>query len=113
MNQHKGDTMTPEQFVDLLDTTVERDYYDNGQLLFERYWIDGKLHRLDGPAIRCWGGNGELGSEHYYINGKLHRLNGPACRCWYSNGQLWYEEYWIDDKELNKEEFENDPRTIR
>ena len=37
------------------------------------WFQDGKLHRLDGPAIE-WAN----GDEHWYQEGKLHRLDGPA-----------------------------------
>ena len=34
---------------------------------------EGKLHRLDGPAIEYAGG-----AKKWYQNGNLHRLDGPA-----------------------------------
>lgn len=100
--------MTPEQFVDLLDTVVEREYYDNGQLKYEQYYIEyNKLHRINGPAWSHWHSNGQLAFERYFINDKLHRLDGPAYRSWYSDGQLRHEYYYIDGKKITKEEFEN------
>lgn len=38
-------------------------------------WTNEKMefHREDGPAV-VW----ENGCKNYYVNGKLHRLNGPA-----------------------------------
>ena len=51
--------------------------------------------------------NGQLAFEKYYIDDKLHNPNGPAHKDWYYNGQLASEEYWIDDKRLSKEQFEN------
>jgi len=78
----------------------------------DKYWKnkDGKLHRLDGPAVerlngyKAWYKNGlrhrldgparelEIGARHWYQNGELHRLDGPAVMCdngykgWYKNG---------------------------
>ena len=44
--------------------------YDNG----DKYWfLNGKLHRSDGPAIEYANGN-----KYWYLNGKLYRINGPA-----------------------------------
>jgi hypothetical protein len=34
-----------------------------------KYWyLNGKLHREDGPAVEY-----ENGNNHWYLNGKLHR----------------------------------------
>ena len=44
----------------------------------ERWYVDGKLHRLDGPAIQRDGGAANGGDEGWYVNGTLHRLDGPA-----------------------------------
>jgi hypothetical protein len=55
----------------------------------------GKLHRLDGPAILFFDGY-----EEWYLNGKLHREDGPAItyisghKQWYLNGDLFYEDEW-------------------
>lgn len=48
------------------------------------YKLDGKLHRLDGPAYEC--------NEYkkWYVNGVAHRDNGPAIE--YANGkQVWMQ----------------------
>ena len=49
--------------------------------------IDGKVHRLDGPAIEY-----ADGTKFYYQNDKRHRIDGPAYEPadgaigWYLNG---------------------------
>jgi len=55
-----------------------------------RFWyLNGKLHREDGPAIEY-----ADGSRQWWINGKLHREDGPAViyptgiREWWFNGKL-------------------------
>ena len=48
---------------------------------------DGKLHRLDGPAIEYASGN-----KVWCINNNFHRLDGPAIE--WANGSKW----WIDGK---------------
>ncbi len=55
---------------------------------YEAYYVEGKLHRLDGPAIID-----SDGYEAYYMNGKKHRLDGPATI--YADGS---KEYWIEGK---------------
>lgn len=59
--------------------------YENG----DRHWyLNGKLHREDGPAIE-----NANGSRLWFINGQLHRTTGPAIerasgdRAWWLNGQ--------------------------
>jgi hypothetical protein len=86
------------------------------------YYLNNKLHRLDGPAIehangtKSWYQNGLLhridgpaieypgGSKHWYQNGLLHRLDGPARE--YLNGykEWYYEDEYIDCK--SQKEFE-------
>jgi hypothetical protein len=78
----------------------------------DSYWyINGKLHREDGPAmitsdgIKRWFLKGEYhredgpaieypnGDKSWYLNGKYHREDGPALEfsdgvnSWYKNGQ--------------------------
>jgi hypothetical protein len=50
-----------------------------------KYWyLNGKIHREDGPAIE-----GTTGSKYWYRNGQYHREDGPAIE--YSNGTgYWY-----------------------
>ncbi len=59
------------------------------------WYLNGKLHRENGPAIECSNGN-----KHWFLNGMLHRENGPAIECsneyreWYLNGKkIFYFEY--------------------
>jgi hypothetical protein len=66
----------------------------------KKYWYqNGLLHRIGGPAIE-WA-NGE---KHWYQNDLLHRIDGPACD--YVDG---YKEWWFEGKQLkcnSQEEFE-------
>jgi hypothetical protein len=60
-----------------------------------RWYLDGKRHREDGPAIEH-----ANGYKAWYLNGKCHREDGPAIER--ANGdKFWY----IDDKRLTEEEF--------
>ena len=50
------------------------------------WYLNGKLHRDDGPAIEYASGHKE-----WYLNGKLHREDGPAIE--YSYGyKAWYRK---------------------
>jgi hypothetical protein len=49
------------------------------------YYLNGKLHRLDGPAFER-----SDGYKSWYQNGKRHRIDGPAVD--WSDGT---KEWWI------------------
>jgi len=59
----------------------------------KKWYVEGKLHRIDGPAIESLEGIYE-----WYKNGKLHRDDGPAIeyfdgyKAWYKNGMLYRDD---------------------
>jgi hypothetical protein len=61
------------------------------------WFLNGKLHREDGPAVE-WND----GSKFWYLNNKLHREDGPAIewadgdKCWYLNNERLTEEEFIE-----------------
>jgi hypothetical protein len=59
----------------------------------KRWFIDGMLHREDGPAVE-WAN----GDKFWYFNGRLHREDGPAVE--YSNLAI---QWWLNGKILTKE----------
>ena len=63
--------------------------YPDGTL---HYYLNGELHREDGPAIIYPGGN------IYYLNGKCHREDGPAIII--TDGTI---KYYLNDKEITNE----------
>ena len=54
----------------------------------KEWYLNGQLHREDGPAIE-WAN----GDKYWYLNGKYHREDGPAVertngdKDWYLNGK--------------------------
>ena len=87
-----------------------------------KYWyLNGKLHRTDGPAIEYSNGDKEWflnGVYHrvngpaiicvnvynytaYFIHGKRHRLDGPA-REW---REIYKKEWYINNKEYTEEDY--------
>ena len=82
------------------------------------WWLNGKYHREDGPAIEFADGN-----RYWYLNGDLHREDGPACeypdgtRWWYLNGKRHREDgpaieysdgrrwWYLNGEEYTEEEF--------
>jgi hypothetical protein len=59
---------------------------------YKFWYLNGRLHREDGPAIEHANGDKE-----WYLNDKLHREDGPAIesadgsKFWYLNGDLVLE----------------------
>ena len=51
------------------------------------WYINGVKHRTDGPAFES-----VYGTKEWWVNGNRHRLNGPAVK-YTSRYQLWY----VDD----------------
>ena len=82
----------------------------------KEWWVDGKRHREDGPAVeyvdggKSWYRDGLLhredgpaveyvnGDKYWYKNGRLHREGGPALeyadggKSWWVNGKLHRED---------------------
>ena len=50
---------------------------ENDKIFFKEYYHDGKLHRIDGPAIIEYRDE-RIIFEYYYREGKLHRIDEPA-----------------------------------
>jgi hypothetical protein len=63
--------------------------YANGH---KAWYLEGKLHREDGPAIEYLNG-----TKEWWLKGKLHREDGPAIE--YPNG----DNYWYLNDELHCE----------
>jgi hypothetical protein len=76
---------------------VQIDRSRNGVAYNETWFMDGKHHRIDGPAMisRC-PVTGAITYEAWFQHGKLHRVDGPALikrkpdtgRVYYS---VWFE----------------------
>ena len=65
------------------------------------WYLNGLLHRENGPAVEY-----DNGDKEWYLNDQLHRENGPALefangiKSWRLNGKYYNEsDYW---KELQK-----------
>jgi hypothetical protein len=55
----------------------------------KRWWVNGQLHRIDGPAIEY-----SNGDKSYYQYGVLHREDGPAID-WESSTEWHYKGKYI------------------
>ena len=88
-----------------MEHRIER--YPNGNIKFEQYRVDGKLHRNDGPAAIEYYENGDKKYEEYLINGKYHRNDGPAIIKYSENGNIQYEEYYLNGNHISLETVQN------
>jgi len=70
----------------------------------KRWYLNGKLHRENGPAIEY-----AYGSKEWWLNGKLHREDGPAIeliagyKVWWFNGMFIKREFCDPSKRNSTE----------
>jgi antitoxin component YwqK of YwqJK toxin-antitoxin module len=76
-----------------------------GHLREQWFDKDGKLNREDGPALIYYYNNGNVLSERYYSNGKLDRENGPAYTAYNENGNIDLEYYYLNEKYYSKKDY--------
>ena len=86
-------------------------YYDNGQKKYERWYLNGKRHREDGPALQYFHSNGQKRYEYWYLRGKFHREDGPALQTWLKNGEKIYG-WFLNNKGYSREEWINKLKEI-
>ena len=88
MKTIKESGLSVEELINIEQLTMKEDTYGT------KYWyLNDKLHRVDGPAIEYTNG-----TKFWYLNGKLHREDGPAIeyssgtKRWFLNGKLHRED---------------------
>lgn len=85
-----GDTY--KAFEEASETEIEKEHNDKGQLHGQ-------------PALRFFWPNGQLKKAVYYVNGKMHREDGPTYVFYNRQGEKTREEYALHGKVLSEEEF--------
>ncbi len=71
----------------------------------ESYYLNDKLHRIDGPAAIFYYDDYKLQYQYYCLNGKLHRTDGPAEIFYCKNGQIQCENYWVEGNKYSKNDY--------
>jgi hypothetical protein len=74
--------------------------YDKGT---REWYLNGKLHREDGPAIEY-----ANGTREWFLNDKLHREDGPAIEC-VDGSRYW----WLNGAEYTEEEFNKNTAKVK
>lgn len=83
---------------------VYREYYENGKVECEKWYVGDKRHRTDGPAYIWYYENGKIEYEVWYIDDKRHKTDGPAVLLYNKNGDIEHREWWVDGDLLDEEE---------
>ena len=81
----------------------KRDYWHNGNPEERSYYLNGQLHREDGPAFECFYKNDKLRERGYYLNGQAHCQDGPAIEYFDANGNLTLSYYYLNGQ-LHRED---------
>lgn len=82
-----------------------KSFYQDGNIRYERWEKDFRLHREDGPALIDM----ESNLKEWWFNGQLHRVDGPAqikenlARWWYKGKEYTKEKYFRMIKKKYKE----------
>jgi hypothetical protein len=80
----------------------------------EAWYLNGRRHRIDEPALQQWqvvDGLAVLIYEAWYLYDRLHRIDGPALREWNVVGG--YEEVVLTKEEWYLKGVEIHPRILR
>ena len=106
-----------------LDGPAFVEYYNDNLIKEEKYYVKGKLHRVDEPPHIMYFYSSETNKKfieycYHYKNYKYHRLDGPALYerfRYFVDGERQYkdERYFILEKEYTKEMFFRKVRKIK
>ena len=80
---------------------------EDGSIESERWYLDDKCHRIDGPAIVWYYEDGSIESEYWYLDDKCHRIDGPAIVRYSKDGSIESEVWYLDGKQLTEEQIED------
>jgi len=95
----------------LADCVVKIKYAANGIKVWQEYTYQGKYHHTEEPAWVEWADDGRLLQETYYYDGRKMRLNGPAETTYYIDNNSVHRETWFYDGMIRNIN-ENEPARI-
>ena len=75
--------------IDLVDNGVLKEYYDNGDIMLEYNFKNGKKDGIQ----KNWYDNKQISIYYNYDNGKLNGIQ----KKWYKNGNIKYENNYFND----------------
>ena len=62
------------------------------------WFLNGKYHREDGPAVECVDGH-----KAWFLNGKCHRKDGPAIERADGSKEWWLDDIYYSEADWKKE----------
>ena len=78
------------------EPSVEREYRDDGTLLWEQHYVGDVLHNEEGPSWVWYREDGEtVGAEIWFADGVKHREGAPAATTFYEDGSPRGEEWCL------------------
>ena len=80
-------------------------FYDSGELMWEKWRLNGEFHNEEGPARIWYRGNGSVEWEEWFLDGKRHNEEGPAYIGYRRDGSVWREEWWLNGVRYSEEEW--------
>lgn len=80
-------------------------HYENGNVAYEKYKKNSKLHRLDGPAMLIYFKSSKIYKELYYKDDVLHRENGAAEIEYNEQGDIINKLYYLNGIKYNELEY--------
>jgi antitoxin component YwqK of YwqJK toxin-antitoxin module len=105
------------------DTKIE--YHPNGRIKHEIkfhfnerksyesfYDENGKLHRINAPAVQYWNANGSKEYVAYFINGCWHNICNPTRIGYTEVRKIQGKRYSINDNDNNKLNWMNQIKNI-
>lgn len=81
-------------------TNPKRIYYPDGDLHSEKWHLNNKLHREDGPAYIRYNPSGKIDYEEWHLNGKLHRTDGPSFIIYNHSERISFQKWYLHGKEI-------------
>lgn len=85
----------------------------DGSISSEDYWINGVIHRRNGPASTEYYPDGTISCELYFVDGNITRRDGPAIIYYNEDGSVRSHEHYylgvhyeiLDSLEVGSEEY--------
>lgn len=78
-------------------------YHHDGITVRARKWYqNGKLDRVHGPAHIWYHTTGSIGGERWHLNGECHRVGGPAFTSYFDGSVV--TEQWFKNGELDRDD---------
>ena len=80
-------------------------FAENGIITCEKWMVNGRYHRANGPAIIIRGGKGKIQLAEYCRHGLRHRMSGPALLRYDLKGKVVQKIFAINGVDFSADEW--------